>query len=129
MDYARVRDFLKNLYHNWNSCSPTSRNRFLKLIIEAVELKTIDYDIEATIIWKTGFRQKIIIYRPRSNSKMEKRWTEEEDGLLKMLYPSASVDTIMAALPSRENLQGEPLSNPKYKMKQAGGGPGGGEAR
>jgi len=100
IDYNKVREFLKGLINNWYTYSLTSRNQLLKLLIETVELRG-SQDIEATIIWKVGFQQKVIIHRPISNSKLERRWTEEEDGLLRMMYPSSSTDILMAALTNR----------------------------
>jgi hypothetical protein len=100
IDYDRIRAFLKGLPDNWHTCSLTSRNQLLKLIIESVELRG-NQDVEATIIWKTGFRQKVIIHRPPSTRKLEKRWKEEEDELLRMMYPSSSADALMAAIPNR----------------------------
>lgn len=100
IDYEKVRDFLKTLSQRWYTYSRSSRNRLLRLIIETVELRG-SRDIEATIIWKNGFQQKVVIHRPPSASKLEKRWTTEEDALLKMMYPSSSVDALLAALPDR----------------------------
>jgi hypothetical protein len=100
VDYNKVRDFLKGLARNWQAYSLTSRNQLLKLIIESVELRGYR-DIEATIIWKIGFKQKIIIHRPASNRKLEKRWTEEEERLHRMMYPSSSPDALMVAIPNR----------------------------
>jgi hypothetical protein len=97
IDYGKVKDFLKGISQNWYTYSCTSRNRLLKLIIEKVEIRGIQ-DIEATIIWKNGFRQKILIHRPPSNSRLESRWTKDEDNLLRMMYPSSSSDVLKAAL-------------------------------
>lgn len=44
------------------------------------------YDIEATIFWKNGFRQKVLIHRALSTSKLDVRWTEEEDKVLRIMY-------------------------------------------
>ncbi len=100
IDFNKVREFLKDLTDKWYTYSLTSRNQLLKSIIESVELRG-SQDIEATINWKTGFQQKVIIHRPVSNSKLEKRWTKEEDGLLRMMYPSSSADALVAAIPNR----------------------------
>ena len=100
INYRTVTDFLKGLSGKWSKYTLTSRNRLLKQIIEAVEIRG-HQDIEATIVWKTGFRQKVLISRPKSNSKMERRWTTDEDKLLEMLFPSSTTDTLMAAFPDR----------------------------
>ena len=59
IDYDKVREFLKGLTKNWNTYSRSLRNRFLKLIIEKVEIRGSE-DIEPEFIWKTGFQQKVI---------------------------------------------------------------------
>ncbi len=100
VDYARVREFLKGLAGNWQNYSLTLRNRLLKLIIEKVEIRG-QYEIEATIFWKNGFRQRVLIHRPPSNSKLEKRWTEAEDRVLRETFLSSSQEAIMTALPGR----------------------------
>jgi DNA invertase Pin-like site-specific DNA recombinase len=100
IDFNKVREFLKGLTDKWYTYSLTSRNQLLKSIIESVELRG-SQDIEATIKWKMGFQQKVNIHRPESNSKLEKRWTEEEDGLLRMMYPSSSADALVAVIYNR----------------------------
>jgi hypothetical protein len=100
IDFNKVRGFLKGLTSSWRTYSLASRNQLLKLIIETVELRG-SQDIEATVVWKTGFWQKVIIHRPQSNSKLERRWSEEEDGLLRMMYPSSSPNILIAALTNR----------------------------
>ncbi|MBI2852795.1 MAG: hypothetical protein HYX84_06820 [Chloroflexi bacterium] len=57
--------------------------------------------IECTIVWKMGLRQIVNIQRPQAHYAFEKRWTAEETKLLQMLWPSASWETILAALPER----------------------------
>ena len=76
------------------------RDTAMELIIEKVEIRG-QYEIKATIFWKNGFRQKVMIHRPPSNSRMDRRWSEEEDELLQTMYQSSSVDTLMAGLPGR----------------------------
>ena len=61
------------------------RNRLLKLLIERVELRHDRGKVEATIIWRAGLGQKVIINRPLARGSRDKRWADEEDKLLKML--------------------------------------------
>jgi hypothetical protein len=100
IDYGGVREFLKGLSGNWYRYPQRARNNLLKHLIDFVELRG-SRDIETTIIWKAGFRQKLIIHRPESNSKLERRWRKEEDELLTSMYPSSPAKTVMAALPGR----------------------------
>ncbi|HEY94489.1 MAG TPA: recombinase family protein [Dehalococcoidia bacterium] len=100
VDYSEVRGFLQGISSNWQSYSPGLKNRFLRLLIDKVEISG-DNVIEAVIFWKNGFRQKVTIYRPPSNSKLERRWTQEEDDLLRLLYKTSSDETLRVALPGR----------------------------
>jgi hypothetical protein len=100
VDYSEVRSFLQDISSNWQSYSPGLKNQFLRLLIDKVEISG-DNVIEAVIFWKNGFRQKVTIYRPPSNSKLERRWTKEEDDLLRLLYKTSSDKALRAALPRR----------------------------
>ena len=57
--------------------------------------------VEATIHWKTGQSEVIPIRRARAKGTRESRWTEEEKDVVRMLWPSASPDVVLAALPGR----------------------------
>ncbi len=100
-DIQQVRDFLSQLSSKWQAYPRSMRNRLLKLLIERVELRHDREKIEATIIWRVGFEQKVIINRPLARGSRDKRWTDEEDKLLKMLWPSSSKEAIQGALPNR----------------------------
>jgi hypothetical protein len=99
-DYTGLRDFLKALPQNWTTFSRSLRNRFLKSLIERVELKG-GRELEATIFWKAGLRQKVLIPASRWKRLKEKLWTNEEDKSLRDLFPSSSEDVIAAALRAR----------------------------
>jgi hypothetical protein len=99
--YSRVRSFLENMPSHWQNFPRTTRNRLLKLIIEKVELHHDGERIDATIVWKTGLRQRILIHRPAATSGREKRWSAEENNVLKMLYPSAAIGILLSAFPRR----------------------------
>lgn len=101
-DIHAVREFLTNLRRNWDSYPATLRNRLLRLLIEMVVLKHDRERIEATVIWKAGFQQQIVIQRPPARGSREHRWTDEENTLLKMLWPSCSKEVLEAAFPSRK---------------------------
>jgi hypothetical protein len=99
-DFGMVREFMSSIPENWASFSHTLRNRFLKCLIDRVEIRGGDA-VEATIFWKAGFQQKIIIHRRRPMKSLEKPWTDAEKDTLKTLYPSFSVKGVTAALPGR----------------------------
>lgn len=101
VDLEKVSQFLENLEGEWGRYPSRLRNRLLKLLVDRVELRHNGYHIEAIIVWRVGFRQVINIRRPAVTFVREKLWRAEEDSLLKMLWPSASREVIMAAFPDR----------------------------
>jgi DNA invertase Pin-like site-specific DNA recombinase len=101
VDMEKVAQFLENLEAEWDRYPSRLRNRLIKLMVSRVELRHDGYNIEAIIVWKVGFRQAIHIKRPAVALQKEKKWQMEEDSLLKMLWPSSSLEAIMAALPGR----------------------------
>src|SRR5208283_1718522 len=96
-----VREFMGGLQDSWPSYSSTLRNRFLKCLIDRVEIIGGDQEIEATIFWKAGFQQKIVIQRWGIRKVQDKPWSETEIHNLKKLYPSSSFDDVIAKLPGR----------------------------
>jgi DNA invertase Pin-like site-specific DNA recombinase len=101
VDLEKVRQFLDKLENNWEKYPGRLRNHLLKLLVDRVELRHDRNKIEATIVWKMGLRQVVRIRRHQPHCSRENRWTREEIRLLRMLWPSASWDAILAALPGR----------------------------
>ena len=100
-DIDRVQHFLDNLEGEWQKLSPALRNRLLRLVIDHVEIVYKPGHIQAVVIWKTGFKQKIDIEWQVGNSSRERRWTGEQDRLLKNLWPTSTQAVLMAAFPDR----------------------------
>jgi DNA invertase Pin-like site-specific DNA recombinase len=100
-DLEKVTEFLENLEGNWEKYPGSLRNRLLSLLVDRVELHHDLSHIEATIVWKVGLRQVISIKRSSAHFTKEKRWQPQEENLLRMLWPSASWETLAAALPER----------------------------
>jgi DNA invertase Pin-like site-specific DNA recombinase len=100
-DLQKVTEFLENLEHNWGRYPGALRNRLLTLLVDRVELRHDLSHIEAVIKWKMGFSQTVVIKRTLAHFVNEKRWQAEEDNLLRLLWPSASCETLVAALPDR----------------------------
>jgi hypothetical protein len=73
----------------------------LKLLVEKVELHHDTKTIEATVYWKTSFRQQLIIQRARAAFNQGNIWTHEEDKLLGTLWSNTPFNTILEALPKR----------------------------
>jgi len=101
LDIAQVRHFLAHLEEEWQRLSPRLRNRLLKQIIERVEIVHSKSQIEASVIWKTGFRQKIVIERPVGNSRRDRHWTAEKDNLLRQLWTRSSQAEMQQSFPDR----------------------------
>ncbi|MDD4985198.1 MAG: recombinase family protein [Dehalococcoidales bacterium] len=101
IDLERVRHFLDNLEENWVRYPSRLRNHLLKLLIDRVEMRHDRSHVECTIVWKMGLQQTVDIQRPQAHFKAENRWSAEETRLLRMLWPSASWEAILAALPER----------------------------
>ena len=101
IDLERVKQFLDNLEDNWAKYPSRLRNHLLKLLVDRVELRHDPSHVECTIVWKMGLRQVVNIQRQRPHCNQENYWSAEEARLLRMLWPSASWDAILAALPGR----------------------------
>ena len=101
VDIRAVKQFLVNLPVKWQHYSSTVRNRLLKLIIEKVELRHDVKTIKATVYWKTGFCQGVIIQRARATFNQGSVWTDKETKLLETLWREASLKAVLEALPGR----------------------------
>ena len=101
MDLERVTHFLENLEQEWERYPSRLRQRLLSLLVDRVELQHDASHIEATTVWKVGFRQVVKIERPLANFSKAKLWRKEEEDLLRMLWPSSSREAILAALSGR----------------------------
>jgi hypothetical protein len=101
VDINMVRQFLVDLPNKWRNYSSTVRNRLLKLIIAKVEIRHDANAIEATVYWKTGFHQQVIIQRAKAVFNQDSIWSDEEDKLLETLWPDASTETLLKSFPKR----------------------------
>jgi len=99
-NYQKLRRFLKELPDKWTSYSRSLRNRFLKSLIDRVELVGYN-ELEVTIYWKAGFQQKLLIYKKSSRKLQERLWAPAEDNRLGTLFPSSSREDVLATLPER----------------------------
>jgi len=100
VDFAQVKKFLEGLSANWSYFSSTNRNNLLKLLIDRVELTGTNF-INATIYWKTGFKQTVTIQRSQPHPRDKQSWTQEENDKLIRLYESSPLSIIEKALPGR----------------------------
>ncbi|MBI4286184.1 MAG: hypothetical protein HY670_09890 [Chloroflexi bacterium] len=100
-DINRVQHFLENLEDEWQKLSSRLRNRLLKLLVDRVEIVHDRSHIQATVIWKMGFRQRIDIDWARGYSAQEWRWTNEQDNLLRLLWPTSTKEVLLTAFSDR----------------------------
>jgi len=70
-------------------------------MIDHVEIEHNPQSIQATVIWKIGFKQRIVIERPVANSRKDRWWTNEQDSLLRLLWPTSTKEVLLAAFPGR----------------------------
>jgi hypothetical protein len=101
LDIHLVRNLLARIKVDWESFSSVIRNRLLHIFLERVEIRPGKKQVEATIIWKTGLRQSLVIERPEGHGGEEKAWTPEEKETFRLLWPSAAREDIETALPRR----------------------------
>ncbi len=94
-----VRSFLKNLDSGWTKMSDEVKHNFLTLLIERVDFVYTYAEILARVTWRTRLQQAILIERPFADRC--RRWTEEENKLLREFYPTSSLWEIAARLPHR----------------------------
>lgn len=101
VDVAWVRRFLGELSQRWASCPGAARNRLLEALVERVLVHQEDRTVEATIVWRGGHREQLRIHLPPARHTKEGQWTEEEDRLVRLLWPGSSRGAVLAALPER----------------------------
>lgn len=100
-DIVSVINFLKQIRERWDKQPYSLQNQLLRQLLDKVVIKQAEQEIEAVIYWHTGIQQQLWIRRPQVNSGRDKKWNNEEDTLLKVLWSSMSKEIIMAALPGR----------------------------
>lgn len=75
------------------------KHNFLSLLIERVDFVYTFSEILARVMWRTGLRQAILIERPFADRC--RRWTEEENNLLREIYPTSPLLEIVVRFPHR----------------------------
>jgi hypothetical protein len=99
-EVTMVREFLTDLGTRWDEIPNHMRNAFLRVILERILVKEVNDCFHLEIHWRTGFTQKIIVYRP-AVSLPKTRWTEEEETLIRQHYPTSTPEEMMTLLPGR----------------------------
>ena len=101
VDYKGLRDVLAALPEKWQTYSSSRRNDLLKSLIERVEIRREGQTVTAHIIWRTGFTQEVSIRRSRVKGIREGFWTDQEMETLRTMFPEASWEDMLNALPGR----------------------------
>ncbi len=101
VDIKMVKQFLMNLPDKWQHYSPAVRNRLLGLIIEKVHLQHDTKTIDATVYWKTGFYQRVVIQRAGAPFDKSNGWTNEENKLPEKRWPNAPLTAVGEVFPGR----------------------------
>jgi len=99
--YKQVREFLQTLSVKWSSFPRTIRNRILSKIIDHVDLSHQGQIIEATLYWKTGQVQQVIVQRTGLIVKRQPHWSNKELATLEKMWSSANQEELLVALPGR----------------------------
>lgn len=99
VEIKTVRSFLRNLDSGWAKMSDEVKHNFLTLLIERVDFVYTYSEILARVTWRTGLQQAILIERPFADRC--RRWTEEENNLLREVYPTSPLWEIAARFPHR----------------------------
>lgn len=80
----RVRAMLRDLRQIWPNQSDDLKNAFFRLILQRVILRREASFVRAVIQWKSDEQHEIEIRRPWKDTR--RRWTSEEDAILRALY-------------------------------------------
>lgn len=102
-EIQQVRRLLNNPREIFCKMTPTLQNQLLKTLLKEVVITQNEKDtskLHAHIFWNSGIEQEVYIIRPKTNRE-DARWTEEEDEMVKLLYPSVQKEAVLAALPNR----------------------------
>ena len=96
-----VREFLTNLGTRWDDIPNDMRNSFLRVILDCVLIEERKGQFNMRIIWRSGFEQRLVIFRPATSSR-KRKWTEEEKKVLYEHYATASREELEEMLPERD---------------------------
>lgn len=102
-EIQQVRRLLNNPEKIFCKMTPTLQNQLLKTLLKEVVITQNEKDtsrLHAHIFWNSEIEQEVYIIRPKTN-RMDARWTQEEDDLLKIFYPKVNKRAASAALPER----------------------------
>jgi DNA invertase Pin-like site-specific DNA recombinase len=103
IDIDKVKDFLVDIRDHWRRWPAAYRNEFLSLVLDRVLVTPVTseaHTLRARIVWKSGFEQELLIFRPDHPGQPEHRWTKAEQTTLRQLFPRAPWGQILRKLPN-----------------------------
>ena len=117
-DIELVESFLDSLHETWDSQPKGLKNALLRLILEKVIIYNDHETIRATIVWRVGLEQEILIHKPFPRDHFTKRWTESERELLRQHYATASIDELLKMFPKRGGWSAIKCQAQKLKLRR-----------
>ncbi len=99
-EVTMVREFLANLGTRWDEIPNDMRNAFLRVVLDRILVEEVEDRFNLEIHWHSGFKQKLIVYRP-AVSLPKTRWTEQEEVLIQQHYSTSTPEEMMRLLPRR----------------------------
>jgi hypothetical protein len=98
---ASVRAFLANMRTGWAKQPTNLKNELLALLLDRVTVISGSDTIQATITWRSGETQYLVIDRPVGRRGGKTPWTDEDRAWLRDHYPTAPKADIEARFPDR----------------------------
>jgi DNA invertase Pin-like site-specific DNA recombinase len=98
-EISMVREFLTNLSTRWDEIPNKMRNNFLSVILSRILVEEEDDHFNLRIIWRSGFEQRLVTFRPPTSVRKH-RWSQEEEALIRKHYPTALPEEMIEMLPS-----------------------------
>lgn len=99
-EVAMVREFLADLGTRWEEIPVDLRNNFLRVILDRILVEEKDQRFDVQIIWRSGFDQKLVVFRP-AGSRRKASWSEQEETTIREHYATASPEELTGMLPGR----------------------------
>jgi len=75
-EVAMVREFLADLRTRWKEIPVYLRNNFLRVILDRILVEEKDQRFDVQIIWRSGFEQKLVVFRP-ADSRRKASWAKD----------------------------------------------------
>ena len=98
-EVATVKEFLAHIDTHWAKMTDAVKNTFLSLLLEQIDIQHTPATITAAVTWRTGLRQTILVERRFIDNR--KKWTDEENAIVRANYLTMERPELCALLPGR----------------------------